>query len=161
MNSTVRMGVSPATSASTGVFDQRFGGFIFLHWNHGLYSVSRSPVVPPGLSARECGTAQARSHHLVGPPTAALPAPVFHPLPFCKSSLPGCLFPPLLLVWMNVSSLIPLFLDFCTFRVSVNSGFFVCLFLNMLLFSFCLCEKAQCVLTMFPSSPDVLSVSNF
>ena len=41
---------------------------------------------------------------------------------------PGCISPPLLPVWMNVSSLSPWLLDFHTIRFSVSSGCF--LFLN-------------------------------
>ena len=58
-------------------------------------------------------------------------------LPPChKSSLPGCLSPPLLPVWMNVSSLSPWFSDFYTVRFSVSSGCF--LFLN------CCCPSFGC-----------------
>ena len=64
MNSPVRLGVSPATSTPTGFCSQRFCGFIFLHWNPGLYGLSCFPVVPPSLSTCKCGTA--------GPPATAL-----------------------------------------------------------------------------------------
>ena len=52
---------------------------------------------------------------------------------------PGCLAPPLLLVWMYVSSLTPWLLDFHTVRFPGSSGWF--LFLNLLFF-FWLCEEA-------------------
>ena len=92
------------------------------------------------------------------PPAAALPASgsFAHPtpqsttllhnpptgwvrqLPPCReSSPPSCLSPPLLLVWMNVSSLCPWLLDFHTARFSVSSGCF--LFLN------CCCPSFGCV----------------
>ena len=71
-----------------------------------------------------------------------LPCPVYQLPPCCESSPPGCLSPPLLLVWVNVSSLTPWLLDFHTGRFSVSSGCF--LFLNLLSF-FWLCEEAQCV----------------
>ena len=64
-------------------------------------------------------------------------------LPCCESPLPSCPSPPILLVWMNVSSLTPWLLDFHTVRFSVSSGCF--LFLNLLLSFFWLCEEAQCV----------------
>ena len=49
---------------------------------------------------------------------------------------PGCPSPPLLSVWMNVSSLSPWLLDFYTVRFSVSSGWF--LFLN------CCCPSFGC-----------------
>ena len=69
-------------------------------------------------------------------PAAALPAPlhnppprwVHQPRPCHKSSPPSCLSPPLLPVWVSVSSLSPWLSDFHTVRFSVSSGCF--LFLN-------------------------------
>ena len=72
-----------------------------------------------------------------------LPHWVCQLLPCHKSSLPGCPSPPLLLVWMNVSSLIPWLSDFHTVLFSVSSGCF--LFLNLLFSFFWLCEEAQYV----------------
>ena len=66
-------------STPTDVFSQRFWGFISLHWNPGLRGLSHSSVVPPGLSARECGTGWSASRRLA-----------MHPL------CPGCLSLPLL-----------------------------------------------------------------
>ena len=58
-NSPVKLGVFPAASSTPiGVFSQRLWGFISPHWNSGLHGLSGSPVVPPGLSAHECGTTQ-------------------------------------------------------------------------------------------------------
>ena len=65
------------------------------------------------------------------------------PPPCCKSSLPGCGSPPLLLVRMNISSLNLWLLDFRRVQFSVSSGCF--LFLNLLSSFFWLCEEAQCV----------------
>ena len=57
MNSPVRLAVSPtAASSPTVVFSQRFEA-LFPRWNSGLCGLPHSPVVPPGLSALECGTA--------------------------------------------------------------------------------------------------------
>ena len=57
--------------------------------------------------------------------------------------LPVCPSPPLLPVWMNVSSLSPWLSDFHTVQFSVSSG---CFFAFKLLLSlFCLCKEAQCV----------------
>ena len=53
---------------------------------------------------------------------------VHQPLPCRKASSPGCPSLPLLLVWMNVSSLSPWLWDFHTVRFSVSSG--CILFLN-------------------------------
>ena len=76
---------------------------------------------------------------LWGLPAAAWPAPFHNPpppwvrqLPPCQeSSLSGCPSPPLLPVWMNISSLSPWLSDFHTVQFSVSSGCF--LFLNLLL----------------------------
>ena len=84
-----------------------------------------SPVVLPGLSPCKCGTARSSSRHLAT-------CPLHH----------SCPSPPLLPVWMNVSSLTAWLLDFHTVQFSVSSGCF--LFLNLLPF-FWLCEEAQCV----------------
>ena len=94
-------------------------------WSPGLCGLSRSPVVPPGLPARECGTTQSASHHLA------------------TSSLSSCPSPPLLLVWMIVFSLTPWLSNFHTVQFSVSSGCF--LFLNLLLPFFWLCKEAQCI----------------
>ena len=58
MNSPMRLGVSPAVSTPTGVFNQRFEA-LFPH--AGALSCAvwlPRPIVPPGLSALECGTAR-------------------------------------------------------------------------------------------------------
>ena len=84
-------------------------------------------------------------HAVVGLPTlpaTASTTPVLQPLPCGESSLPGCLSPPLLLVWMNVSSLTPWLSDFHTVWFSVSSGCF--LFLNLLLSFFWLFRAAKC-----------------
>ena len=72
-------------------------------------------------------------HTNVGPsvlPAAALPCPL----------CPSCPSPPLLLVWMNVSSLTPCLSDFYIVQFSGHSHF---LFLNLLLSFFCLCKGAR------------------
>ena len=56
---------------------------------------------------------------------------------------PGYPSLPLLLVWMNSSSLTPWLLDFHTVRFFGSSGWF--LFLNLLLSFFWLCKEAQCI----------------
>ena len=125
MNSPVRLGVSPtAATTPTDFYSQRFWGFISLCWNPGLRSLSRFPVFPPGSSACQCRTACSASHH-------------FAASPLC----PSCLSPPLLPVWVNVSSLTPRLLDFHTVRFSGSSGCF--LFLNVLLSFFWLYEEAK------------------
>ena len=111
--------------------------------NPGLYGLSLSLVVPPGLSVCEHGSARPKFTISPGPPTAALPTLVLQPLPCHESSLSGCLSPPLLPVWMNISSLTPWLLDFHIVQFSVSSGCF--LFLNLLLSFFWLCKEAQCV----------------
>ena len=112
---------------------------IFSHWLLNLHRCFQSegwgfisPCRSPGL------------HGLSGgPPAAALPTLlhnppphwVLQPLPCHESSLPGCPSPPLLPVWMNVSSLIPWLSDFQVW-FSVSSGCF--LFLN------CCCPSFGC-----------------
>ena len=93
-----------------------FWGFIFQCWNPGVCGLSCSPVIPPSLSAHEWD-------HLV-----------CQPLPCCVSSLPS------LPVWMNISSYslvvrLPYSLNFWQF--------WLFLFLNLLLFFFCLCKEAK------------------
>ena len=91
----------------TEFYSQRFWGFSSPHWNPGLRGLSYSQVVPPSLSACKCGTIRWASCHLaVGP---------LHP---------SCLSPPLLPVWMKVSSLTPWLLDFHTVQFSGSSGSF-------------------------------------
>ena len=67
-----------------------------------------------------------------------------HQLLLCRSSsLPSFPSPPLLPVWINVSSLTPWLLDFHTVWFYGSSGYF--LFLNLLLSFFWLCEEAKCI----------------
>ena len=65
------------------------------------------------------GLSRSTTCHLAGSASHCLAASPFRP---------GCPSPPLLLVWMNVSSLSPWLSDFHAVRFSVNSGCF--LFLN-------------------------------
>ena len=81
-----------------------------LLWNPGLCGLSHSPVVPPSLSVLECGTSQSISRHLAR-----------------MSCSPSCPTPPVLPVWMSVSSLTPWLSDFHTVRqfdFSGSSGWF-------------------------------------
>ena len=115
----VRLGVSSAAVPTpTGVFNQRF---------EALFSRA---------GALGCAVCHLVHQLLPRRPAAALPTPLHNPpphwvlqLPPCrKSSLPGCLSLPLLLVWMNVSSLSPWLSDCHTVQFSVSSCWF--LFLN-------------------------------
>ena len=101
------------------------------------WSVSPLLFLPVYLRGN-VGAAGSASHHLVGSTSCnlAFPGPQsttsrgppaarrLAASPLC----PGCPSPPLLLVWMNVSSLSPWLSDFHTVRFSVISGGF--LFLN-------------------------------
>ena len=104
------------------------------------------------LSVHKCGTTASASHHLAGSTSCSLPVScsLAHPAPqsasllglpaavllapvlsspTCQETSPsGCLSQPLLLVWMNVSSLTPWLSDFHTVWFSVSSGWL--LFLN-------------------------------
>ena len=112
-NSPVRLGVSP-TAASTpiGVFNQWF------------------EALSPHAVTLGCFVCHPVHQLLPRRPAAALPTPLHNPPPRCvhqpppcrKSSPPSCPSPPLLLAWMNVSSLSPLLSDFHTVRFSVSSG---------------------------------------
>ena len=75
------------------------------------------------------------------------PHQVCQPPPCHESSPPGCPSPPLLPVWMNVSSSTLGMSVFHTVQFSVSSG--CCLFLNFLLSFFWLCEEAQCIYLCF------------
>ena len=84
-----------------------------------MRGLPRSPAVPSGLFALECGTTcSARSHLAMSP------------------LYPGCPFLPLPPIWMNVSSLTPWFSDFHTVQFSGSSGYF--------LFLICCCPSFGC-----------------
>ena len=174
-NSPVRLGVALADAwTPTGVFSEWFEALfpragalgcavcfaphlflrVYLHENVG----PPTPPVPP------CFICQLLPYW----PAAALPAPLHnlpplwvHQLSCYESSLPSCSSPPLLPVWMNVSSLTPWLLDFHTVRFSVSSGCF--LFLNCCCPSFG-CARRHSVSTyasILPGSPlkeDVLKL---
>ena len=139
MNSPVRLGVSPAAASTPmGVFNQRFEALFPGAGALGC-EVCFAPPVPPHLSMCECGAAGSAScslacpirstiRHLSG---SASRRPAVSPLH------PGCLSPPLPLVWVSVSSLSPWRSDFHTVRFSVSSCCF--LFLN------CFCPSFGCV----------------
>ena len=120
MNSPVKLGVSP-TAASTPTV-------IFNEWFEALF---------PHTGTLGCMVCH-RVHQLLPcQPAAALPTPLHNPPPHwvcqpspCQEFSPphsGCPSPPLLLVWMNVSSLSPWLSDFHTVRFSVSSGWFLSL----------------------------------
>ena len=90
-----------------------------------LLAYLHTNVGPPGWSAAASPTQSSRRY--------------FATCPLC----PNWLSPPLLPVWMNVSSLTPWLLDFLTVWFSGSPGCF--LFLNLLLSFFQLCEEAQCI----------------
>ena len=121
--SPVRLGVSPAANSTpTGVFNQRIkalfpcagalGGVVCFAPPLFLLVCLCVNVGPQGMPATT----------LWGLLAAAWPAPlhnpppcwVHQPLPCQESSLPHCLSPPLLLVWVNVYSLSPCLSNFHT-----------------------------------------------
>ena len=87
-------------------------------------------------------------------PATASPSPGLQPPPCREPSPPGCLSPPLLPVWMSVSSLTPWLSDFHTVRFSGSSGYI--LFLNLLLSVFWFCKEAQCVYLRLPLGQKLL-----
>ena len=143
---------------STGVFNQRFEE-PWVAWSASLprflliyLCMNVGPQCPPTTT-------------LWGLSTAACPV-LFHKLRSCwirqlppcrEYSPPSCLSPPLLLVWMNVSSWSPWLSDFHAVRFSVSSGGF--LFLNCCCPSFG-CARRHSVSTYTPilaGSPRMLS----
>ena len=115
------LGVSPAAASTpTGVFSQWFEA-LFPRAGALGHTVCFSP--PPFLLVYLLANVG-----LQGPPPTVL---------FCReSSPPSRASPPLLPVWMNVSSLTPWLSDFHTVQFSVSSGCF--LFLN------CCCPSIGC-----------------
>ena len=108
------------TSTPAGVFSQWFEA-LFPH--AGTLDCVVCPLVHQLLPHWPAAALPTLLHNLP-------PCWVCQPLPCCKSS------PPLLLVWMNVSSLSPWLLDFHTVRFPISSGCF--LFLN------CCCPSFGC-----------------
>ena len=135
-NSPVRLGVSSATTSPPGFYSQRFWGFLFSSWNPGMYSLSCSPVVPPGLSTCKCGTSPSTKRCLAHPglPVSAL-LRVLSTLAarLHLSYWSGRMFP-LLTPWLT---------DFHTVQFSGSSDYL--LFFNLLLSFFWLCEETKCI----------------
>ena len=104
-NSPVRLGVSPAAASTpTGVFNQWFEALFPRAGTLGCRVCSWVYQLLPRWPAAVLPT---RLHNL--------PPRWVRQLPPCDvSSPPSCLSPPLLLVWMNVSSLSPWLSDFHT-----------------------------------------------
>ena len=145
-NSPVRLWVSLAAATLTGFFIQWFWGFISLHWTLGFCSLSHSPIVPPSLSAHECGT--------LGPPAAALPV---RPLRLAAHLHPSyqsgwmCLFNSLVVglsyssifcqLWLFLNSCCPSFGCARRHSVSTYSSIFAgsLLFLCMVDITVCMC----------------------
>ena len=148
MNSPMMLGFSPTASNLTVFFHSDVLSLYFPHWNPGLCSLSRFPVVPPGLSACKFGTTHSTSGcltlsiscclaqhthlHLAhpGPSATAL-------LQVLSAQLPVSTPPT---IWMNVYSLSPWFSDFHTVGFSVSFG--CLLFLSLLFPFFWLCKEA-------------------
>ena len=142
----MRLGVSPAaTSTPTGVFNQNFEALFPHTGDLGCAVCFASPPFLPVYLCMNVGLQGLPATILWGLLAVAWPAHFHNPpprwfrqLPPChKSSLPGCLFPPLLPVWVSVFSLSPWLSDFHTVQFSVSSGCF--LFLN------CCCSSFGCV----------------
>ena len=165
----MRLGVSPtATSTTTGVFSGLRLDFLTLEpWGCAVcfapslffqfyLRVNMGPQGPTGTASQDLPAApcwplqpcptRSTIRCLTGLPAAILPPPALQPPPCRPSSLPSCASPPLLRVWMNVSSLSPWLSDFHTVRFSVSPGCF--LFLNCCCPSFG-CARRQCVYLCF------------
>ena len=115
--SPVRLGVSPAAASTpTGVFNQWFEALLTLAGARG-YAVWFAP--PPFLLVylrANVGLQGLPATTLWGLLAAAWPVPFHNPPPHCVHQPPPCRqsSPPLLPVWMNVSSLSPWLLGFHT-----------------------------------------------
>ena len=79
MDSPVRLGVSPATATPTVFIARGFEALVSLSWNPGLYCLSHSSVVPPGLSACKCGITCSASHRLPWSTSHHLTESCLHP----------------------------------------------------------------------------------
>ena len=144
-NSPVRLEDSPtAASAHTGDFNQRFEPLFPCAGALGcMVCFAPLPFLPVYL-CMNVGLQGLPATTLWGLLAAIWPAP-FHNLPprwirqphCCESLWPSCLSPPLLPVWMNISSLSPWLLDFCTVPLFVSS----CCFLSLN----CCCPSFGCV----------------
>ena len=114
--SPVRLRVSSAAASTpTGVFNQRFEALFPQAGAVGCAVCFSPPLFLPVYLCVNVGPQGLPATTLWGLPAAAWSIPlhnlpphwVCQPPPCHKSSLPGCLFLPLLPVWMNVSSLSP------------------------------------------------------
>ena len=142
------MDLSNKLSCEAGSFSHcHFNPHRFLHSEVlRLYFPEPEPWVVGSVSFSSCSyqfiCTQMWDHSLHQPP----PHLLSRPLPCCESSPPSYLSLPLLPVWMNVSSLTPfLWTSIQSEFRAVLVGFFVCLFLSLLLSFFWLCEEAQCI----------------
>ena len=134
MNTPVRLGVSPsAASIPTGVFCQRLGGFISRTGSLGCAVYNAPQLFLPVYL-----------HSNVGPPsppaTASPTQSSSRYLAMCPLHT-GCPSPPLLQVWINLSSVIPWLSDFHTVQFSGSSAYY--LLLNLLWSFFWLYEEAK------------------
>ena len=130
----MRLGVSPAAAPTpTSIFNQRFEALFPCAGALGCGALGCTVCFTPrrlsGLSVRECGAAGSGSGQ-----TACPVRPTLRQSRSCQGNVsplrPGCLSPPLLLVWMNVYFLSPwcrtsLLLDFLS--ALVVRGGAVCL----------------------------------
>ena len=107
-------------------------GFIFPSWNSGLWGLSPVDQLLP------CWPAAGLCTVFHNPP----PCWVHQLPPCCETSPSGCPSPPLLLVWINVSSLSPWLSDFHNSSILYQFWLF---FVFKLLSFFWLCEEVQCV----------------
>ena len=135
VNSPLGLGVSPAASTPIGFFSQRVWGFISLYWNPGLCGLSHSPVVPPSLSARKCGTTPSASRSLSTQGVLSTQLPIFSP----PTGLGECFFFNSLVVGLPYS------LIFCQFWLFFVFKFVVVLLLVVQGGTVCLPMPPSCL----------------
>ena len=155
-----------------GMFQDTVGSFSELSCEAGSFSCCCNPYRFLGfislagiLSCMVCLAPQlfflVYLHKNVGPPPPPAIVSLTWPSSHCLATSPlhlGCPSLPILPVWMNVSSLTPLLLDFHTVQFSGSLGCF--LFLNLLL-SFWLAKEAQCIYLCLHLGQKSLSIVNF
>ena len=125
-------------------FQSEVCSFISPCWSPGLRSLLCSPAIPPGLSMCECGAAGSASCRIACPVHSTIRHISGSHSQVVTSSLhPSCPSPPLLLVWINVSSLSPWLSDFRV--VQFFCQFWLFFIFKLLLSFFRLCEEAQCI----------------
>ena len=107
------MGITNKLSCEAGSFSPLLNSHRFLQSEVlRLYFPSLKPWVAWSVSLSRCSSLFICTQIWNHPVCQLMPHPIHQTPPCRESSLPGCPSLPLILVWMNISSLTPSFLDF-------------------------------------------------